>query len=48
MTVPTYRSREDYTGNGATAFYPYQFRIYAASDLVVTSATPSGVETPLV
>lgn len=48
MTVPTFRSREDYTGNGATTYYPYQFRIYKATDLVVTRATPDGVETPLV
>lgn len=48
MTVPTYRSREDYTGNGVTTSYPYQFRIYEATDLVVTRATPSGVETTLV
>lgn len=48
MTVPTFRSREDYTGNGATTSYPYQFRIYKATDLVVTRATPDGVETPLV
>lgn len=48
MTVPTYCSREDYTGNGVTTSYPYQFRIYKASDLVVTRATPEGVETTLV
>lgn len=48
MTVPTYRSREDYTGNGVTTSYPYQFRIYKATDLVVTHATPDGVETTLV
>lgn len=48
MTVPTYRSREDYTGNGVTTSYPYQFRIYKATDLVVTRATPAGVETTLV
>lgn len=48
MTVPTYRSREDYTGNGATTSYPYQFRIYEATDLVVTRADTDGNETTLV
>jgi hypothetical protein len=48
MTVPTYRSREDYTGNGVTTSYPYQFRIYEASDLVVTRADTDGNEATLV
>ena len=48
MTVATSTNRVDYTGNGSTTVFPFTFRIFAATDLVVTSATPAGVETQLV
>lgn len=37
----------DYTGNGATTVYPYTFKIYNASELVVTKLV-SGVESTLI
>lgn len=46
-TVSTTAPRNDYTGNGATATYSYTFRIFAATDLRVTTRTTAGVETTL-
>lgn len=48
MTVQSEISRNDYIGNGATATYSYGFRIFAATDLLVTQVTTAGVETTLV
>ena len=48
MTVATSTNRVDYTGNGSTTVFSFSFRIFANSDLVVTRATPAGVETTLV
>lgn len=48
MTVTTTIRRNDYTGNGATATYDFNFPIVAETDLVVTTATTAGVETVLV
>ena len=46
-TVSTTAPRNDYVGNGATATYSYTFRIFAATDLRVTTRTTAGVETTL-
>lgn len=47
-TVSTTAPRNDYIGNGATATYSYTFRIFASSDLRVTTRDTAGVETPLI
>jgi len=36
MTVSTETNHNEYTGNGVTTFFPYTFRIFKKSDLVVT------------
>lgn len=36
MTVSTEVDHNDYTGNGVTTAFPYTFRIYKKSDLLVT------------
>jgi len=46
-TVSTTAPRNDYVGNGATATYSYTFRIFAATDLRVTTRNTSNVETTL-
>lgn len=46
-TVSTTAPRNDYVGNGATATYSYTFKIFAATDLRVTTRTTAGVETRL-
>lgn len=48
MTVASSSNRVDYTGNGVTTVFSFSFRIFEAADLVVTRATPAGVETTLV
>ncbi len=48
MTVATSSNRVDYTGNGSTTVFSFNFRILAATDLVVTKADTDGVETELV
>lgn len=48
MTVTSTTSRNDYAGAGSTGPYAYGFRIYAATDLLVTKASSTGVETTLV
>ena len=45
MTVPSSVARNDYVGNGATTVFPYGFRIYDETDLVVVTRDASGVET---
>jgi hypothetical protein len=47
MTVASSTNRVDYTGNGSTTVFSFTFRIFAASDLVVTKADADGVETVL-
>lgn len=47
MTVATSTNRVDYTGNGSTTVFPFSFRIFADTDLVVTTADADGVETEL-
>jgi hypothetical protein len=48
MTVASSSNRVDYTGNGSTTVFSFNFRILAATDLVVTKADTDGVETELV
>ena len=48
MSISSATSRNDYTGNGATSVYSYNFRIFAQTDLLVTKRLIStGVETVL-
>lgn len=47
MTVASETSRNDYVGNGATDTYSYTFRIFAATDLLVTQVNTAGIETEL-
>lgn len=47
MTVASTTNRNDYVGNGAVDTYSYSFRIFADSDLLVTIADTTGVETEL-
>lgn len=46
-TVSTTAPRNDYTGTGSVATYSYTFRIFAATDLRVTTQDTAGVETAL-
>lgn len=46
-TVSTTAPRNDYIGTGATATYSYTFKIFAATDLRVTTRTTANVETRL-
>lgn len=49
MTVPsTQRRAGPFTGTGAIVAYPFTFKVFQASDLKVTVADTSGVETVLV
>ena len=48
MTLASPNSRVDYVGNGATDTYPYTFKIFSATDLLVTTRDTSDVETTLV
>jgi len=48
MTLATINTRMDYVGNGATSVYPYTFKIFAATDLLVTKRDTDDVETTLV
>lgn len=48
MTIASTNNRNDYTGNGATAIYPYGFKIFSATDLLVTKRDTDDVETTLV
>lgn len=48
MALATATSRNDYIGNGSTSVYSYSFRIVSDSDLLVTKADTSLVETTLV
>ena len=47
MTVASETSRNDYVGLGTTATYSYTFRVFAATDLLVTKVDTAGVETGL-
>lgn len=42
MTVSTEVNHNEYTGNGVTTSFPYTFRIFKASDLVVVTNDSSG------
>lgn len=42
------RKSGPYTGNGTTATYPFTFKVFAASELLVVKTTPAGVESTLV
>ena len=48
MTVSTEIDHNDYTGNGVTTVFPYNFRIFRKEDLTVTVIDNSGVSTTLV
>ena len=48
MTVETNTQREDYTGTGAVDTYPFNFKIFAETDLVVVERDTDDVETTLV
>lgn len=41
------RKAGPFTGNGTTATYPFAFKIFQASDLLVVKTTPAGVESTL-
>jgi len=41
------RKAGPYTGTGTTATYPFAFKIFQASDLLVVKTTPAGVESTL-
>lgn len=43
MTVSTEVNHNEYTGNGVTTSFPYTFRIFHASDLLVTTNDTNGV-----
>lgn len=42
MTVSTEVNHNEYTGNGVTTIFPYAFRIFQASDLLVTTSDTNG------
>lgn len=48
MTISSTSNRMDYTGNGATATYPYTFKIFIDADLLVTQRDADDVETTLI
>lgn len=48
MTVSTEVDHNDYTGNGTTTDFPYQFRIFKKSDLLVTTSDPDENQSTLV
>lgn len=48
MTISSTSHRTDYTGNGATSSYSYNFRIFSDTDLLVTKRDTSDIETTLV
>jgi len=48
MTIASETNRNDYTGNGATSVYSYNFKIFDDADLLVTERDTSDVETTYV
>lgn len=48
MTISNEVNRSDYTGNGSVSVYSYGFKIFAKTDLRVTTKDLSSVETTLV
>lgn len=48
MTIAAETMRNQYVGTGSSATYPYSFRIFDKSDLVVKQATAGGVLSTLV
>lgn len=47
MTINSASSRASYIGVGSVGPFPFAYRIFAATDLVVTKATDTGLETTL-
>lgn len=47
MTISTTIQRNDYLGSGTTGPFPFTFKIFTISDLVVTKRSVSGAETTL-
>lgn len=47
MTIVSTTNRADYVGSGSTGPYSFNFRIFAATDLIVTKRDLSNVETTL-
>ena len=48
MTISSTSHRMDYTGNGATTSYSYNFRIFSNTDLLVTKRDTADIESTLV
>lgn len=48
MTVSTEVDHNEYTGNGVTTSFPYTFRVFRKSDLVVQVSDLNGNVTELV
>ena len=48
MTLSTTTSRVSYPGTGSTGPFAFPFKIFTASDLLVTKRSAVGVETPLI
>ena len=48
MTITSTVARNDYLGAGATDTFPFTFKIFAKTDLLVTERDVAGAETPLV
>lgn len=48
MTIATENNRKQYSGNGATTVFAYDFKISASADLNVILTSAAGVETTLV
>ncbi len=48
MTVTTSNTKNQYSGTGATGPFPFTFKVYASSDLLVISTDTDGVDTTLV
>lgn len=48
MTISSENFRKQYSGNGSTTVFPYDFKITAASQLNVIATSSAGVETTLV
>jgi len=47
MTISSETTRNDYTGNGVTTEFAYNFRIWSNTDLIVVTADEDGVESVL-
>ena len=47
MTIATQTSKHLYAGDGVQTVFPYTFKIFAASDMVVIRRAVNGTETTL-